>query len=169
MNPLASCHRRRSKSTPAAVSLALLLLICSPAQAARSTHRAVKHRPATVSLTSVVRAPVGTASTAPAGAAGMVIAIDPETGTLVPPSAAQLMRLTSAERTGLMRTSEGLSEVRLPDGTVMVDLQGRFMEFTVVRLDPEGRLQFAGVNEAPAVLRLLDPRTPAPTPAGEER
>jgi hypothetical protein len=51
----------------------------------------------------------------------------------------------------------------------MVDLQGRFMEFTVVRRDLQGRLHFLGVNDAPAVLRLLDPRTPAPTPACEER
>jgi hypothetical protein len=51
----------------------------------------------------------------------------------------------------------------------MVDLQGRFMEFTVVRRDLQGRLHFLGVNEAPAVLHLLDPHTPAPTPAYEER
>jgi hypothetical protein len=87
----------------------------------------------------------------------------------VMPSAEELLLLSAAERTGLLRTSAGLTEVRGPDGAIGLDLQGRFMEFTVVRLDPGGRLRFMGVNEAPALLRLLDPRTPSPTPSCEER
>jgi len=99
----------------------------------------------------------------------MVVSIEPGTGRLVMPSPEDMLLLSAAERTGLLRTSAGLTEVRLPNGAVMVDLQGRFMEFTVVRRDLQGRLHFLGVNEAPAVLHLLDPHTPAPTPAYEER
>lgn len=99
----------------------------------------------------------------------MVVSIEPESGRLVPPSADEMAILSAAERTGLLRTSAGLPEIRGPGGAIGVDLQGRFMEFTVVRLGRDGRLHFQGVNEASALLRLLDQRTPAPTPACEER
>lgn len=99
----------------------------------------------------------------------MVVSIEPESGRLVPPSADEMALLSAVERTGLLRTSAGLPEIHGPGGAIGVDLQGRFMEFTVVRLDRDGRLHFQGVNEAPAVMRLLAPLTPAPTPACEER
>jgi hypothetical protein len=122
----------------------------------------------------------------PALTSGMVVSIEPESGRLVMPSADEmarlsaaertgplpadpLARLSAAERTGLLRTSAGLSQISGPGGAIGVDLQGRFMEFTVVRLDLDGRLHFLGINDAPALMRLLDPRTPAPTPAHEEK
>jgi hypothetical protein len=167
MNLLAFRFRRRSGATLAVVCLALLF--CAPAQAARSARRIVKHRPAPVGPAKSVAPPAVMARTIPLGPAGMLVAIDPETGALVPPTAEQMRILTAAERTGLLRTSVGLPEIQGPNGAIGVDLQGRFMEFTVVRLDLQGRLHFLGVNEAPAMLRLLDPRTPTPTPACEER
>jgi hypothetical protein len=167
MNPPAFHPGRHAGAASAIACLAILC--CAPAQASRTAPRHAKHRPAAVSPTKSAAAPVVTAAASPLPAAGMVVAIDPETGALVPPTAAQVQRLTAAERTGLMRTSEGLTQVHLPGGAVMVDLQGRFMEYTLVRLDRQGNLHFTGVNEAPALLRLLDPGTPAPTPAREER
>ncbi len=108
---------------------------------------------------------------------GMMVAIEPETGALVRPTPEQVQQLLgqrtaqlmAAERTGLMRTSEGLTEARLKDGSVMVDLQGRFMEYEIVRLDAQGRPHFYPATEASAVRRMLDPATPAPTPNAEEK
>jgi hypothetical protein len=154
--------------------LCLALLLCAPAQAAQGARRTVKHRHVKHRHVAAIQpkpdsAIVVPATTPPPATPGMVVAIEPETGRLVMPSAEEMLRLSAAERTGLLRTSAGLTEIRLPNGAVMVDLQGRFMEFTVVRRDLQGGLHRVGVNEAPAMLRLLDPRTLAPTPAGEER
>jgi hypothetical protein len=167
MNLFAFHQRRRGGATLAVVCLALLL--CAPAQAARSARRTVRHRPATASQTKPIAPAVAPKATPVRTTPGMVVSIEPETGRLIMPTAEEMALLSVAEQTGLLRTSAGLTEVRLPDGTVMVDLQGRFMEFTVARLDREGRLHFRGVNEAPALLRLLDPCTPVPSPICEER
>ena len=167
MNPLPFRFHRRAGATLTVVCL--VLMFCAPAQAARSARRTVKHRPVATAKVKPVTATIVPTATIPAVSAGMVVSIEPGTGRLIMPSADEMRRLSAAERTGLLRTSAGLTEIRLPNGAVMVDLQGRFMEFTVVRRDLQGRLHFLGVNEAPAVLHLLDPHTPAPTPAYEER
>lgn len=147
----------------------LALLLCAPAQAALSAHRVRPHQPAAVHAAKPVAPPAAAAPTTPAGAAGMVVAIDPATGALVTPTAEQVRTLTAAERTGLMRTSEGLTEVRLPDGGVMLDLQGRFMEYSFVSLDPSGCPHFLCVNDETVLRALLARYAPASTPACEER
>ena len=160
-------HRTHAGAALAVACLALLL--CAPAHAARSAHRTRKHRPAAVSPAKPVAPPAVAAPTTPAGAAGMVVAIDPETGALVAPTAEQVRTLTAAERTGLMRTSEGLTEVRFPDGSVKVDLQGRFMEYSLVQLDRTGCPHFLCVNDEIVLRALLARYAPASTPAYEEK
>jgi len=104
----------------------------------------------------------------PLGTSGMMVAIEPETGALVMPTREQMLRLTAAEATGLLRTSADLAQTRLADGTVMMDLQGRFMEFEVARIDARGRPHVISVNDLGALLRLFDPATPLPAPCVEE-
>jgi hypothetical protein len=167
MNPIA-LHSRHRVGAMLCVAC-LVLVFCPPAQAGRGARRDVKPRTATAPQT---KAPTGTVKPAPALSAltpGMVVSIDPESGRLVVPTADEMARLSAAEWTGLLRTSAGLTEIRGPGNAVGLDLQGRFMEFTVVRLDLLGGLHFVNVNDAPVLLRLLDPRTPAPTPVYEEK
>jgi hypothetical protein len=103
------------------------------------------------------------------GPFGMVVAIEPETGSLVMPTPEQMRLLTPAEEAGLLRTSEGLVETRRADGTVMVDLQGRFMEYLVLRLGLLGLPSVSCLDDRGALLRALDPCAPPPTPLLEER
>jgi len=80
-------------------------------------------------------------------APGMIAAIDPATGRIGPPSAAQR---AAAERArvasalgpafALDRSGDDLEIVRLPDGAEMVRLNGRFMEHVVARVDASGRI-----------------------------
>ena len=116
-----------------------------------------------------VTPPAAPTPATPVGAAGMIIAIDPESGAFVPPTAAQVLRLTSAERTGLLRTSEGLTEIPGPDGAIGVDLQGRFMEYSLVQLDRTGCPHFLCVNDEIVLRALLARCAPASTPAYEEK
>ncbi len=164
MRPLALLFPRRAAAT--LVVACLGLLFCVPAHA-RPAHRAVKRRPPAVVQAKPVTPPAVAVAASPVGAAGMIVSIDPETGALVVPTADQVRQLTGAERTGLMRTSEGLTEVRLPNGAVMVDLQGRFMEFSLAQIDATGRPHFFGVNDETVLRALLARRVP--TPALEEK
>ena len=148
---------------------ALAVLLCSPAQAGGSGHRHARPCPASVTPAKTVPTPSPLPSTGSSPAAGMVMGIDPETGALGMPSPEQMLELTAQERTGLLRTGEGLSEVRLPSGAVMVDLQGQFMEYSVIQLDATGRPTFSCVSGEDLLRRLLAPRAPAPAPAPEER
>lgn len=71
------------------------------------------------------------------GTAGMRVAIDPETGELGLPDAAAL----EADLAGMLsRSDAGLEVVVHPDGRKSVDLQGRFMDMTVVHRDAGGNL-----------------------------
>jgi glucose/arabinose dehydrogenase len=168
MNDLTAHAQLRAGTALAVTCLALLL--CAPAHAERSAHRTtVKHRPAAASPAKPVASPAVAAPATPAGAAGMVVAIDPETGALVAPTAEQVLTLTAAERTGLMRTSEGLAEVRFPDGSVKVDLQGRFMEYGLVQLDRTGCPHFLCVNDEIVLRALLARYAATSTPAYEEK
>jgi hypothetical protein len=79
--------------------------------------------------------------TLPARAAGMVVGIDPVTGRpgpLSPADRAALQRqaLTSPS---LDRSDIGLMVVHKADGSKMIDLQGRFQEYAIVKIAADGR------------------------------
>ncbi len=79
-------------------------------------------------------------STEPVGAAGMVVGIDPVTGKIGMPS--REFRDAMRERhasPALGRSMEGLQVVHRPDGSKMVDLKDRFQEYSVIRIQPDGR------------------------------
>ncbi len=107
------------------------------------------------------------------GFMGMVVAIDPETGMLAMPTPEQLTTLgrtatlSRAEEDMLSRSSAGLREFRLADGTVGLDLAGRFQEFSVARIGTNGRVVFDCTSDLAALLRMLAsgpvPIVPAPT------
>lgn len=108
--------------------------------------------------------------------AGMVIGIDPETGKLGMPTREQLKNLSDLEQQRLDHSPADLVEVHHPDGSVSVDLQGRFQEFATVRIGPDGKRIFQcvdGRENAERALRnpALGPAedAPAPRPASEER
>jgi hypothetical protein len=112
---------------------------------------------------------VAVARRAPAaGSAGVRVAIDPETGELGLPSPEQARALSAAEATALSRSSVGLHQVFFPDGTVMIDLQGRFMDYLVARRDASGRLRVGCANDAAGIRHLLRERGAVPAPAEEK-
>ncbi len=97
------------------------------------------------------------------GTAGMIVALDPESGAFGLPAARQADVLLRAEENMLSRSTEGLQAQYLPDGTVMLDLQGRFQEFSMARLGADGRIVFDCLSDVNAVRTTL--RAPLPRPA----
>jgi hypothetical protein len=65
--------------------------------------------------------------------------IDPETRKLGgPPPGTELPGLSIALQNKLSRSDEGLEKRLLPNGTLLVNLQGRFQNMSVVTMTPDG-------------------------------
>jgi hypothetical protein len=105
---------------------------------------------------------------APASA-GMVVGIDPLTGRIGMPTPEQLAELAALSPQALRTSGEGLVEVHYPDGSVSIDLEGRFQEYAVARVGPDGKLVFQCVNDRQALRRALRAPVTTPAPAAEDR
>jgi hypothetical protein len=105
------------------------------ANIAPTAKRAVAAAPAPQAAVQGPPAPAGIAGAL--GTAGMLVGIDPETGALGPPSREFRARLFRSP--ALDRSMTGLTVVSRPDGSKHIDLQGRFQEYTIIRLTPDGR------------------------------
>lgn len=123
--------------------------------------------------------PAAPATTEPYAAAGMIVGKDPETGRIGKPTPAQraeIERGAALASPALDRSGEGLTVVHRADGSKMVDLQGRFQEYTVVRIGPDGKktqvcVQGPEVEAALAGSPAAETESPAQsaTPKAEER
>ena len=96
------------------------------------------------------------------GTAGMVVGRDPETGQLGMPTPEQIAELSSKQAEDLNFSTEGLIEEHHPDGSVSIDLQGRFREFSYARTDARGKLMFDCTDDYASILRAIKSSTPAP-------
>ncbi len=105
---------------------------------------------------------------------GLWAYLDPETGTLT----GSVTDLVAPSDLVTPPTTLALPEVRLPDGSYMVDLQGQFMENVVMHVDPFGIRSFVcgrGVNvntpvaapKAQALVRMPSTLEPVPAPVEE--
>lgn len=92
--------------------------------------------------------------------AGMVVGIDPETGELGMPTPDQLKRLSESQQYEVDHSAAGLVEVHHPDGSVSIDLQGRFQEYATVRIGPGGKLIFDCVDGEENAKRVLQGSAP---------
>jgi hypothetical protein len=76
---------------------------------------------------------------ATAPVSGMVVARDPETGELGPPTPEQ-MREIAGHRAEIMRnTPEGFTEIRRPDGSVGLVLNGKLQSYSVAHIGSDGK------------------------------
>ena len=142
----------RPHRLPLWILAAVLALMAPGADAATRAHHRRAPRPALPG---------------PPAAAGMVVGVDPEAGLLGLPSRAQAAALVGLPGLSLNHSSDGLVPRRLPDGSLMLDLQGRFREYYLVHVDPQGRVVPQCLDDPVAIRRALV--TPLPPAALEER
>jgi len=91
----------------------------------------------------------------------MIVGLDPETGQLGPPTPeqrAELEQIAASRNALLSRSSVGLVEESRPDGTIHVNLQGRFQEYATIRIGPDGRKTFACVDDTTGLSKDPNPR-----------
>lgn len=163
---------------PALASLVAAAALASlPGEAARPRERAAPPTVACAPEPASVAAPTPAAvpaakpaapPSAPPRVSGRIIALDPETGELGAPSAEQVRSLRAAPgKAAVSRTEEGLAETRLTDGTVILDLDGRYQDHALARLDRNGRLVYGCVHDDGKPHRAI--HDTIPTSALEEK
>lgn len=141
------------------VFFALLILSASWAGAqVAATQSAAEARPAATSE-------VKTDGKGKVGA--LQVSIDPATGRLRPPTAAEAQALLAQMQLLLADDGAGLTETVWPDGTVSVDLEGRFQSVALATLDPESGVVTHCVTD-PSALPAAAQQKPA-APALEEK
>jgi hypothetical protein len=96
----------------------------------------------------------------------MVVAVDPETGALRMPTAEEMQTLQSMNRDDALNLSnQGLSAEPLTGGGIKIDLQGRFQDYSVVRVGPDGKFIFGcGKTQAEAMAETYAPSRPTGAP-----
>lgn len=93
--------------------------------------------------------------------------IDPETGQLGR-APAGVLALSREEHRMLSRSTEGLTSRVLPNGTVALDLQGRFMNLSVATRNADGTISMNCVNHPDQVEQHLSSNGSHTKPASKE-
>jgi hypothetical protein len=101
-----------------------------------------------------------TQAAAPASV-GQRVFVDPATGRLAEPTPEQIQALEKAVAEMLSQSSEDLVVIELPDGTLTIDLEGRFQEVAIATKGPDGSIQTGCVNH-PGQVKWVLKRKPAP-------
>jgi hypothetical protein len=101
-----------------------------------------------------------TSTTQAPGTAGMVVALDPETGTVGMPTAEQMKAFDDQMKASLNQSDVGLEFVNRPDGSTIVDLQGRYQSMSIAKIGPDGRPQTTCVDTHEAARAALDGTAP---------
>jgi len=101
-----------------------------------------------------------------AGQAGMRIFRDPVTGEIGPPPADAGAHIESAV---IPADDAGLRQVRLPDGSYMVDLQGRYEESMVMQIDANGNRVVRCVDDPKKALQQKPTPAVSQAPVREDR
>ncbi len=89
------------------------------------------------------------------GANGQQVAVDKQTGKLRQPTAEEAKQLIDGLTPLLNDSPEGLTAVHRNDGSVFVDLQGRFMSVAVAKIGADGKVEEKCVTSVAEVKEFL--------------
>jgi hypothetical protein len=78
--------------------------------------------------------------------AGQDVHIDSETGEIQPLTPQEAEKMTAGLATMVNQSTEGLDQVPHPDGSVSMDLEGRFQNVTVARVNKDGTVTTSCVD-----------------------
>lgn len=99
------------------------------------------------------------------------ILINPQTREIRPLTQEEAQRLANDLAPMLDNATDGLTQVRHADGSVSMDLQGRFQNVTVARFNSDGTLDQSCVDNPRAAARFfrMDPRLIEEAPTARRR
>ena len=92
--------------------------------------------------------------------AGQDIKVDTQTGQVPELTPEEAKKLAEGLKPMLNKSSEGLITVQHPDGSMSMDLQGRFQHVTVARVNKDGTVSQSCVDnpQAAAAFFGIDPK-----------
>lgn len=79
--------------------------------------------------------------------AGRDVQVDPQTGKIKPLSPEEARQLAAGLKTMFNKSTDGLEQVQHADGSVSMDLQGRFQNVAVARINEDGTLEQSCIDE----------------------
>lgn len=86
---------------------------------------------------------------------GVMAAIDPATGKLRQPTAAESKALAAGVTSLLKSSASPLQAKQTPDGTMSVDLGTSFLNISIAQVGPDGKLQEICLDNAAAANALV--------------
>jgi hypothetical protein len=103
---------------------------------------------------------------------GRDVQVDPQTGQIKPLTPQEAQELADGLKGMFNKSTEGLVAVREPDGSLSMDLKGRFQNVTVARMNEDGTVSESCVDNPEAAAKFfgIDPKllgvqTPATQPS----
>jgi hypothetical protein len=92
--------------------------------------------------------------------AGRDVQVDSQTGQIKPLSPEEAKQMADGLKTMLNKSTDGLVHVQQTDGSVSMDLQGRFQNVAVARVNADGTLEQSCVDEPLAAAQFfgIDPQ-----------
>ncbi|MEJ7713280.1 MAG: hypothetical protein WKF84_26395 [Pyrinomonadaceae bacterium] len=90
---------------------------------------------------------------------GSQVAIDPRTGKLRQPTPEEARALAQSMQKLLSRSSKALTVTRHPDGTESVNVKGRFLNFSMAKMNADGTTSTACVDSAEETAAFLGVQT----------
>ena len=135
----------------------------------RQKGRTAANRPATHEAEKAAAAPARTYVTRRVG--NQDIQIDTQSGEVRPLTTEEAQKLANGLAPMLDDSADGLVQVKHADGSVSMDLQGRFQNVTVARVSAEGALEQACVDNPRAAARFfrIDPKLIENAPTARRR
>jgi len=79
--------------------------------------------------------------------AGREVQVDPQTGKIKPLTPEEAQHLADGLKTLLNKSTEGLEQVKHADGSVSMDLKGRFQNVAVARVNDDGSVEQECIDE----------------------
>ena len=164
-----SRSRNKSKSHPKTTKRFrrrhLLMIVCTVAFLAIAAVTVISRQRAIAKQSTAAEASVA-AARKPAGSfvtvkvAGRDVQVDPQTGQIKPLSTQEAQQMADGLKKMLNRSTEGLEPVKEADGSISLDLQGRFKNVAVARVNQDGSIEQSCVDtpEAAANFFGIDPQ-----------
>jgi hypothetical protein len=99
--------------------------------------------------------------------AGRDVQVDPQTGQIKPLTADEAKQLADGLKTMLNKSTDGLVQVQNADGSVSMDLQGRFQNVAVARVNADGTLEQSCLDDPEQAAQFfgIDPQLLGVEPA----
>ena len=181
-NQMKHKKRKQSKTSKRFYRLPLLVVICAVAFLAVGAITVISRQKASAKQPTTVEPTVAAANKAPGNfvtvkVAGHDVQVDPQTGQIKPLSPQEAQQLAEGLKGMLNKSTEGLEPVREADGSIDLNLQGRFRNVAVARVNSDGTLEQSCVDtpEAGAKFFGIDPqlvgaeRTPQATRPSQKK